>query len=242
MIKIMRKEDYAGLSRQAALFFLAQVLRKPDSVLGFSSGGTPVGTYEELVRLYKAGEVDFSRVTTFNLDEYFPIARHNLQSFSHFMQFNFFDSVNIPEININIPNGESPDCDTECADYEKKIAAAGGIDLQILGIGNNGHIAFNEPSDFFPAATHAVNLAESTINANSRFFPSADQVPKRAITMGIGTIMKAKKILLIASGEGKAEILRAAVHGKITPQVPASVLQLHPDVTVIADKGAGKHL
>lgn len=229
MIKIITAENYADLSRRAAEIISAQVAAKPTSVLGLATGSTPVGTYEEL---RKRG-VDFSRVTTFNLDEYFPISKDNEKSFAFFMRKHLFDFVPVAE--TNIPNGEAASAEDECAEYEKKIAAKGGIDLQLLGIGKNGHIAFNEPADFFPAKTHAINLAESTRKANARFFANESEVPRRAITMGIGTIMAAKKILLIASGASKKEILHEALFGKITPKIPASALQLHHDVTVIAD-------
>jgi glucosamine-6-phosphate deaminase len=241
-IKIFIEENYAALSRKSAEIFKAQLNEKPASVLGLATGSTPIGTYEELVRLFKLDEVDFSKVTTFNLDEYFPIAKTNDQSYAYFMRENFFNFVNISEESINIPNGEAADLSTECEEYEKKISACGGIDLQLLGIGNNGHIAFNEPADFFHSAMRHVSLDASTIKANARFFADESDVPRHALSMGIKTIMHAKKILLLASGEKKAEILRDALFGKITPVNPASVLQLHRDVTVIADKDAARCL
>jgi glucosamine-6-phosphate deaminase len=239
-VKIIVAENYADLSEKAAQIIKSQVAQKSSSVLGLATGSTPIGTYEQLVRLHKAGEIDFSQVSTFNLDEYFPIAKSSDQSYAFFMRKNLFDFVSVEK--INIPNGEASDHATECADYEKKIIAAGGIDLQLLGIGNNGHIAFNEPAETFPAATHYVQLDDSTIKANARFFANESEVPRHAITMGIKTIMQAKKILLLASGAGKAEILHAALCGEITPKNPASVLQMHHDVTIIADKEAGRLL
>lgn len=241
-IKIMIEENYAEMSRKCAEIIKSQMDAKSASVLGLATGSTPIGTYEELARLHKSGELCFSQATAFNLDEYFPISKTNDQSYAYFMRKNFFDFVNFSDDKINIPNGEATDRAEECAAYEAKINAAGGIDLQILGIGNNGHIGFNEPGDYFPVTTHHVELDESTIQANARFFANVNEVPRHAITMGIKTIMRAKKIILLASGVGKAEILGDAFFGKITPKNPASVLQLHPDVTIITDKDAGRYL
>ncbi|MCL2577502.1 MAG: glucosamine-6-phosphate deaminase [Defluviitaleaceae bacterium] len=240
-MKIFTEENYSELSRRSAQIIKTQLDAKPASVLGLATGSTPIGTYEELVRLYKAGELDFSQVTTFNLDEYFPIAKASDQSYVFFMRKHLFDFINIPDEKINIPNGEATNHAAECDEYEKKIAAS-GIDLQLLGIGNNGHIAFNEPADYFPSVTHYVKLDDTTIKANSRFFQNENEVPRHALTMGIKTIMQAKKILLLASGAGKAEILCEAIFGTITPKNPASVLQLHHDVTIITDKEAGNLL
>ena len=241
-VKIFVEENYAAMSRRSARMVAAQVAEKPESVLGLATGSTPIGTYEELIRLFNAGEVDFSRVETFNLDEYFPISKENDQSYAYFMRKKLFDFLNISAEKINIPSGEAADHIAECAAYEKKIADAGGIDLQILGIGANGHIAFNEPADVFSAVTRYVELDASTIKANARFFANENEVPRHALTMGIKTIMQTRKILLLASGAGKAEILRDAIFGAITPSNPASVLQLHQDVTVIADKDAAQFL
>jgi glucosamine-6-phosphate deaminase len=241
-IKIFIEENYEAMSRKAAEIIQAQVKAVPASVLGLATGGTPVSTYKELIKMHKAGELDFSRVTTFNLDEYFPIKKSDDQSYDYFMRENLFNHVNVPEGNRNIPNGEAADYNAECAAYDKKIIDKGGIDLQLLGIGVNGHIGFNEPADVFPSKTHYVALAEETIKVNARFFANEADVPRFAITTGIGTIMSAKKILLIASGANKAEILRDALFGGIAPKNPASALQLHPDVTIVADKEAGKLL
>ncbi|MCL2225466.1 MAG: glucosamine-6-phosphate deaminase [Defluviitaleaceae bacterium] len=239
-VKIFVEKDYAALSRRSAQIIKARLEEKAASVLGLATGSTPIGTYEELVRLFNAGEIDFSQVTAFNLDEYFPVTKENNQSYAYFMRKNLFGFVNVKE--TNIPNGEAKNHETECAEYEKKIAASGGIDLQILGIGNNGHIGFNEPTDVFPSVTHYVELDASTIKANARFFANESEVPRHAITMGIKTIMQAKKILLLASGAGKANIIRDALFGAITPANPSSVLQLHHDVTVIVDEDAGKFI
>ncbi|MCL1877271.1 MAG: glucosamine-6-phosphate deaminase [Defluviitaleaceae bacterium] len=237
-MKVLVQKNYEELSKKAAEIIKAQLAEKPDSVFGLATGGTPGGTYEEIIRMYKAGEVDFSRATAFNLDEYYPIKKTSDQSYYYFMQKNLFDHVNFAK--TFIPNGEAADAATECAAYDEKIAAHGGIDLQILGIGGNGHIGFNEPGDEFIAATHHTPLDESTIKANARFFADVSEVPRHSLTMGIGTIMQAKKIILLASGAGKADIIQKTVRGAITPQVPASVLQLHPNVTIIADTEAGK--
>jgi len=239
-MKTIIAENYNEASKLSAKLIADQIKVNPKSVLGFATGSTPEGAYRELVGMYEAGEINFSGVTTFNLDEYYPILRTNDQSYYYFMMNSLFSHVNIPAGNINIPDGEAADTDTECADYEKKIEAAGGIDFQVLGIGLNGHIGFNEPNDHFTNVTNFVALHESTIEANARFFETMDEVPKHAISMGIGTIMRAKKILLMISGEHKADIAKEAVFGNITPGVPASVLQLHADVTVVLDKDAAK--
>ena len=211
---------------------------KPDSVLGLATGSSPIGTYDQLVDWYHKGDVDFSAVRTVNLDEYRGLTRENEQSYYYFMHKHLFDRVNIVKENTHVPNGMAEDEEKECVEYEKLIASLGGVDIQLLGIGRNGHIGFNEPDNSFAARTHCVNLTESTIDANKRFFASADEVPKQAYTMGIGTIMRARKILLIANGEDKAEAVVKALYGSITPEVPASVLQLHQDVTIVADKAA----
>ena len=237
-MRIVKTEDYADMSRKAANIISAQIILKPDCVLGLATGSSPLGTYEQLVDWYRKGDLDFSGVTTINLDEYRGLDRKDPQSYYYFMHTNLFDRVNINAARTNIPNGMELDEKKECERYEKLIADLGGIDLQLLGIGHNGHIGFNEPCEIFEKETHCVNLTESTIEANQRFFETADQVPRQAYTMGIGTIMRAKKILLVASGEDKAEILKQAFYGTITPDVPASILQLHPDVTLVADKAA----
>ncbi|MCL2356212.1 MAG: glucosamine-6-phosphate deaminase [Defluviitaleaceae bacterium] len=235
-MKLSVQKNYEALSRECAKIIRELVASKPNCVLGLATGSTPVGTYEQLIHMYDAGDVDFSRVTAFNLDEYFPIKKSSDQSYYHFMRKNLFDRINIAQ--TFIPDGEAPDAAAECAAYEEKIAAHGGIDLQILGIGNNGHIGFNEPGDAFVAATNYTPLDESTIKANARFFADESEVPRYAVTMGIRTIFRAGKIILLASGAGKADAIFKALHGPITPQMPASVLQLHPDVTVIVDEDA----
>lgn len=226
------------MSRKAANIISAQIIAKPDCVLGLATGSTPIGTYEKLVKRYKKGDLDFSQVRTVNLDEYKGLTRDNDQSYYYFMHEHLFKHVNIPEESTNVPDGTASDGDSECVRYEALIRELGGQDLQLLGLGHNGHIGFNEPSDSFAKTTHCVDLQERTIEANKRFFASADDVPKQAYTMGIGTIMQAKKILIIASGEDKADIIRDAFFGPVTPRVPASILQFHPDVTLVADAAA----
>ena len=211
---------------------------KPDCVLGLATGSTPVGLYKQLIEWYRNGDLDFSGVRTVNLDEYKGISRENDQSYYYFMHQNLFDHVNIPAENTHLPDGMEPDSEKECRRYEELIQSMGSVDLQLLGIGHNGHIGFNEPADAFDKLVHCVNLTQSTIEANKRFFASAKEVPRQAYTMGIQTIMRSKKILIIANGEGKADIVRDAFFGPITPMVPASVLQLHNDVTLVADEAA----
>lgn len=230
--------DYAGVSRKTAAIIAAQIINKPDSVLGLATGSTPIGTYKQLIEWYKAGDLDFSTVSSANLDEYRGLTRENDQSYYYFMNTNLFNHVNIKVENTHIPDGTMGDSDRECARYESLIAELGGVDLQLLGLGHNGHIGFNEPAEAFAKDTHLVDLQESTIEANKRFFASADEVPRQAYTMGCGTIMKAKKIVIIVSGKDKATIVNKAFSGPVTPQVPASLLQFHPDVTLVADKEA----
>lgn len=237
-MKLFKATDYQDLSRKAADLLAAQVLLKPDCVLGLATGSTPIGAYQELVRKYEAGALDFSQVTTFNLDEYRGLTPSDPQSYAYFMHRNLFDHVNLRPGSTHLPDGLNPDPAAESARYEAAIRAAGGVDLQLLGMGHNGHIGFNEPCGEFPLDTHSVDLAESTIRANTRFFDSSDQVPRQAYTMGIGTILRARRILIVVSGADKAEILKQAFYGPVTPQVPASVLQLHPDVTLVADTDA----
>ena len=237
-MKIIKTKDYADMSRKAANIIAAQVIMKPDCVLGLATGSTPIGTYKELIKAYENGDLDFSLVKTANLDEYRGLEKTNDQSYDYFMKDNLFNHININFENLNIPNGEKPDAEEECARYEAVVKALGGQDLQLLGMGHNGHIGFNEPADEFPKETHCVDLQESTIQANKRFFEKVEDVPTQAYTMGIGTIMQAKKILVVASGADKAEIVKKAFFGPITPQVPASILQLHPDVTVVVDAEA----
>ena len=237
-MRIYRAKDYDEMSRKAANIIAAQMTLKPDSVLGLATGSTPIGTYRELIARYSQGDIDFSRIKTANLDEYRGLPRENDQSYYYFMYENLFRHVNIDMANTNIPNGMEPDSDAECARYEKVIESLGGVDLQLLGLGHNGHIGFNEPADHLARMTNCVNLQASTIEANKRFFESADQVPKQAYTMGIGTIMRAKSVLLIVSGADKAETLAKVIAGPVTPQVPASILQFHPNAIVVADEAA----
>ena len=237
-MNIIRAKDYQDMSRKAANIISAQIIMKPDCVLGLATGSTPVGTYRQLIEWYEKGDLDFSRVSTVNLDEYRGLTHTDPHSYYYFMQENLFDHVNIDKAATHVPDGTNPDAADACAKHEQIIKSLGGIDLQLLGLGNNGHIGFNEPGAAFEKETHLVDLAESTIRANARFFASIDEVPKQAYTMGIRTIMQAKKILVVVSGEGKADIVSRAFFGPVTPEVPASILQMHPDVTVVCDEAA----
>ncbi len=237
-MRIIEAKDYKDMSRKAANIISAQIILKPDCVLGLATGSTPIGLYEQLVEWYKKGDLDFSRISTVNLDEYKGLNRENDQSYYYFMHDHLFNHVNVRPECTNVPNGMEPDSEKECRRYEELIDSLGGADLQLLGLGHNGHIGFNEPAPIFEKTTHCVDLTESTIEANKRFFASADEVPRQAYTMGIGTIMKAKKILVVVSGEDKAEIVAKAFSGDVTPDVPASILQMHRDVTVVADQAA----
>lgn len=237
-MKFIKAKDYDEMSRQAANIIAAQVILKPDCVLGLATGSTPIGTYACLAADYEAGNVDFSKVTSINLDEYKGLSPENDQSYRYFMNTNLFSKVNIDINKTYVPNGLEPDSEKACSAYEDIIAANGGIDLQLLGLGPNGHIGFNEPDDKFVAETHCVDLTASTIDANSRFFESYDDVPKQAYTMGIRAIMQAKKVVLVVNGAKKAQIVKDAFFGPITPQVPASILQLHKDVVIVGDAEA----
>ena len=237
-MKIYRTADYNEMSRKAANIIASQVILKPDCVLGLATGSTPIGTYENLVEKYKAGDLDFSEVNTVNLDEYKGLPRTNDQSYYYFMHENLFDKVNIDPEKTNLPDGMKPDSEAECVRYEELIQSLGGVDLQLLGLGHNGNIGFNEPAKAFDKETHCVDLQERTIEANKRFFASADEVPRQAYTMGIKTIMQARKILVVVSGEDKADIVAKAFFGPVTPSVPASILQMHNDVTIVADAAA----
>lgn len=232
-MKLINVDTYEKMSRRAANIISAQVILKPDSVLGLATGSTPLGTYKQLINWNRKGDIDFSQVVTVNLDEYVGLDSSNNQSYRYFMNKNFFEHININMDNTFVPNGCAADLEEECKRYDENISRLGGIDLQLLGIGHDGHIGFNEPDKYFVKNTHIVDLHESTVKANSRFFNSEDEVPKRAITMGMVSIMQAKKILLIASGKAKRDILEKALLGPITPEIPASILQLHPDITVI---------
>lgn len=227
-------EDYDELSKKAAEFVSAQIMLKPNCNLGLATGSTPIGMYKNLVDM----NLDFSEVTTFNLDEYYPILRSNPQSYHYFMMEHLYKWVNLKKDHIFIPNGETKDPAQECIDYEKAIAEHGGLDLQILGIGQNGHIGFNEPSATLNSYTHITDLTQNTIEANSRFFNSIDEVPTKALTMGIATIMRANRILLLASGKEKARVVQALKGNMIDPEIPATILAAHNNVTVIADKAA----
>lgn len=237
-MKIIRAKDYDDMSRKAANLISAQVIMKPNCVLGLATGSTPIGTYAQLVKWYQQGDLDFSGVTSVNLDEYKGLTKDNDQSYYYFMNDNLFSKVNIDKKRTFLPDGTETDSDKACREYDQIIADVGGVDLQLLGLGHNGHIGFNEPGEVFKAGTHCVDLAESTIKANQRFFASADDVPRQAYTMGIRTIMQAKKILVVVSGADKAAIVKEAFFGAITPKVQASVLQLHSDVTIVADEAA----
>ncbi|MBR4862698.1 MAG: glucosamine-6-phosphate deaminase [Firmicutes bacterium] len=237
-MKIICTKDYEDLSRKAAELIAEQILLKPDSVLGLATGGTPLGIYRCLTQLYRNDQIDFSSVTTLNLDEYVGMAPDNPGSYAYFMEQNLFSHVNISPERCHIPSGLAKSADAECRRYDQLISVLGGIDLQLLGLGNNGHIGFNEPSDTFTAATHCVALSESTRSANARFFSSLEEVPTQAITMGMNGIMNAKQILLCVSETSKSEILREVLFGPVTPSVPGSVLQYHPNLTVIADADA----
>ena len=237
-MKIIKTADYNEMSRKAANLIEAQVIMKPNCILGLATGSSPIGTYKELIKRCEEGDLDFSQVKSVNLDEYKGLPRDNDQSYYYFMNHNLFDHINIDKANTHVPNGMEPDAEKECANYEELIKSLGGVDLQLLGLGHNGHIGFNEPAEEFDKVTHCVDLQESTIEANKRFFESADDVPRQAYTMGIGTIMSAKKIVVVVSGEDKADIVKRAFSGPVTPSVPASILQMHPDVTVICDAAA----
>lgn len=241
-MNIVIAKDYSEMSRIAANEFAHAIHANPSCVMGLATGSTPIGMYECLVEEFRAGTLNFSYSTTFNLDEYCGIAPTDPNSYRYFMDENLFSHINIQPQNIHLPNGNASDLEKECLSYEDAIAIADGIDIQLLGLGNNGHIGFNEPACSFPVTTHVVDLAQSTIEANSRFFETSSDVPRQAITMGIGTIMKARKIVLLASGDGKADIVKRAFFGPVTPEVPASVLQLHRDVTVIVDDSAATKL
>ncbi len=235
-------ENDEAIGEAAAALFASQIIAKPNSVLGLATGSSPVLTYRRMVEYYRNGAVDFFGVTTFNLDEYVGLDHQNEQSYYYFMHQNLFSGLNIPENRIHVLSGTAVDPQEECRAYDRAIEVHGGIDLQILGIGRNGHIAFNEPSDAFPVATHLVNLTESTIEANRRFFTGADDVPRQALTMGIGSIMKAKSIVIIATGFNKAEAVKAMITGPVTPHCPASILQMHPHVTVMLDRESARLL
>ena len=238
MIRIYLEKDHAAMSRRAAHIIAAEVHRDPSCVLGLATGSTPIETYKNLIEWNKAGDLSFKEVITVNLDEYKGLAPDHDQSYRYFMNTNLFDHIDIDKENTFVPDGLAEDADMECADYDELIESLGYVDLQLLGLGHNGHIGFNEPDTCFTKETHVVDLTQSTIDANARFFASKDDVPRQALTMGIGCIMAARRVLLIASGEGKAEALYQAFCGPITPKCPASILQLHNDVILVADEAA----
>ena len=237
-MRLIRAKDYQEASRQVANIISAQVILRPDSVLGLATGSSPIGAYRQLIEWYNKGDVDFSRVRSVNLDEYVGLAPSHEQSYAYFMHHNFFDFINIKPENVHLPDGLDPDAEGQGEKYDALIRSLGGVDLQLLGIGRDGHIGFNEPCGEFVKGTHCVELTQDTREANARFFGSIDLVPKTAYTMGILDIMQARRVLMIASGSSKAAILKDAFWGPVTPQIPASILQLHPDFTLVADEEA----
>jgi glucosamine-6-phosphate deaminase len=241
-MRIIVEKDYQAMSKKAALMVASQITLKTDSNLGLATGATPLAMYEKLIEMYKQNEVDFSEVQSFNLDEYCGLEADHPNSYHFYMNDNFFKEINIKKENIHIPDGSAEDFDKECRNYEESIKKARGIDLQILGIGSNGHIGFNEPAESLNVATEVVDLTEETIAANSRYFESESEVPKKAISMGMATILKADRIVLLASGKNKAEAIKNTVSGKISTQVPASLLQTHPEITVLLDQEAASLL
>lgn len=238
MMRVYKVKNYDEMSSKAAEIISSMVILKPDCVLGLATGSTPEGIYKELIKKYNDGSLDFSDVKSVNLDEYHGLDSANDQSYYYYMGDKLFNHINIKKENYNLPNGLAEDTAKECARYDEIIKSLGGVDVQLLGIGINGHIGFNEPDDELQKDVHLAKLTESTIEANSRFFKSYDDIPKYAFTMGVKTIMSARKIILVASGKNKAEIMPAVINGPITTAVPASLLQLHPDVTIIADEDA----
>ncbi len=237
-MRIIKAKDYDDMSRKAAAVISSQVTLKPDSVLGLATGSTVEGLYKELVKLFNQGTLDFSQVRSVNLDEYVGLPPDHDQSYNYFMKTNLFSKINIDEANTNLPNGLARDSDLECKRYDKIIDGFGQMDLQLLGLGNNGHIGFNEPSDTFMTNTHCVELTDETIESNARFFSDKSQVPKKALTMGIKGITQAKIVLLCVSGTHKAEALKNVLAGPVTPQIQGSILQMHPNLVVVADKDA----
>ena len=237
-MRIYVTKDYAEMSRKAANIISAQIILKPDSILGLATGSTPVGTYDQLVEWYGKGDLDFSEVVTVNLDEYKGLGADNPQSYVYYMHKNLFDRVNIRPENTHLPDGMNSDPEKACKAYNDLLEKIGEQDLQLLGLGRNGHIGFNEPDNIFDQDVHCVSLTNSTIEANKRFFEAGEEVPKFAYTMGIRSILRAKKILVVASGEDKADAVNKAFFGPVTPLVPASILQLHDDVILVVDKAA----
>lgn len=241
-MRILVCKNYDEMSKKAAQMILSQVTLKPNSVLGLATGSTPVGMYKELVKMYNEKLIDFSEVSTFNLDEYYNLPKTSDQSYDYFMRVNLFNHINVKNENIHIPNGMASNIELECETYDKQIKESGGVDIQVLGIGHNAHIGFNEPTINFERGTHLVDLKESTIEANARFFEKIEDVPKKAITMGTGSIFKARKIMLLACGDSKADAIYNTVYGKVIPEVPASILQFHNDIVLILDEAAASKL
>lgn len=235
-MRIIIEKDYESMSQKAALLTAGQIALKPDSILGLATGGTPLGMYKNLIKMYHKNKIDFSKIKTFNLDEYCGLDPQDPNSYHYYMYHNFFNKINIKEKNIHIPNGKAKNFKKECSSYEQKIVESSGIDLQVLGIGNNGHIGFNEPAENLNAVTGVVNLTPETITANSRFFASQAKVPQKAISMGMATILKTDKIILLASGKKKAQAIRKTINCSISTKVPASFLQTHSEVVIILDK------
>lgn len=241
-MRILVCKNYDEMSKKAAQMILSQVTLKPNSVLGLATGSTPIGMYKELVKMYNEKLIDFSEVSTFNLDEYYNLPKTSDQSYDYFMRVNLFNHINVKNENIHIPNGMASNVELECETYDKQIKESGGVDIQVLGIGHNAHIGFNEPTINFERGTHLVDLKESTIEANARFFEKIEDVPKKAITMGTGSIFKARKIMLLACGDSKADAIYNTVYGKVIPEVPASILQFHNDIVLILDEAAASQL
>lgn len=241
-MEVIIKENYEEMSKLAAQIIARIVKQRPRAVLGLATGSTPVGCYQEMVRMHKEEGLDFSQIVTFNLDEYVGIPEDHEQSYHRFMWDNLFSKINIVKANVHVPDGNAGDLHAACDEYEMEMDEHGGVDIQLLGIGGNGHLAFNEPGSSLGGRTKIKTLTERTRQDNSRFFDSIDDVPKYCVTMGVGTIMESGKLLLLANGENKADAIAAAVEGPITASVPASVIQLHPDVTVIMDKAAAAKL
>jgi len=241
-MEVIVQPDYEQMSKVAAQIVVRILNTKPNAVLGMATGSTPLGLYQELVRLHREGELDFSRVTTFNLDEYVGLSANHPQSYHYFMRAHFFQHVNIPPQNINIPSGTTSNYPAFCEWYEQRIAECGGIDVQILGIGSDGHIAFNEPTSSLSSRTRLKTLSKQTIDDNARFFERREDVPVYSITMGVGTILDARKLLLVANGKAKARAIAQAVEGPVTSMVTASAIQLHRDATVVIDEEAASEL
>ena len=237
-MRVIVCENYDEMSLQGAKLFESQIRLKPNSILGLATGSTPIGMYQNLIKMYKEEGLDFSKITSFNLDEYYPISQDNDQSYRYFMNEQLFNHINIDKEKTFVPNGEAKDADLECEQYEEKLAQYGGVDIQLLGIGRNGHIGFNEPGDKLYASTHKTGLTQDTIEANSRFFADIKDVPTQALTMGIGSIMKAKTIVLLASGKNKHDAVKALLDDYITTEIPCTLLKAHPDFILICDKDA----